>query len=61
MTYDWMKIEGELGNNIKFSDLNRVMTIENSRFENEGIYRCIVMRGKSGRDAKDFALLLSGK
>ncbi|CAI9724527.1 contactincontactin-like [Octopus vulgaris] len=61
MTYDWRKIDGELANNIKFSDLNRVLTIENSRFENEGVYRCIVMRGKSGRDEKDFALLLSAK
>eukprot|EP00106_Octopus_bimaculoides_P009640 XP_014777082.1 PREDICTED: contactin-like [Octopus bimaculoides] len=61
MTYDWTKKDGELGNNIKFSDLNRVLTIENSRFENEGIYRCVVMRGKSGRDEKDFALLLSAK
>lgn len=60
MVYSWEKVDGTMADNVKFSDLNRVVTIEKASFQNEGVYRCIVKRGRSSRAEKEYTLLLSG-
>lgn len=61
MVYSWEKVDGFMADNVKFSDLSRVVTIEKASFQNEGVYRCIVKRGRSSRAEKEYTLQLSAK
>ena len=45
---------------VKFSDFNRVMTIENAKLQDQGIYTCVVRRGSKASARKDFDLRLEG-
>ncbi|XP_052094174.1 contactin-like [Mytilus californianus] len=56
--YQWSRPGGQIPQNAKFSDFNRVMTIENSQPEDEGNYLCIVSRGTTASSQKNLYLRL---
>ncbi|KAK3105798.1 hypothetical protein FSP39_005948 [Pinctada imbricata] len=57
-SYSWIRKGKPMPTTVKFSDFNRVMTIQNAKLEDQGTYTCIVRRGNQASDTKDYVLSL---
>ncbi|XP_021368821.1 contactin-like [Mizuhopecten yessoensis] len=60
-SYSWSRAGKAMPAGTKFTDLNRVLTIENVQREDEGTYTCVVSRGNAASDSKSVTINLEAR